>query len=427
MRKRKLLPILGAIAAMALGAGVLFASHSSAGEALETKAADTKIDELTFANFTANWQKGSYGNFSWNTGDITSVSGGVVQLKYWGSDKKALRIVWNKPSTMVYPTKLKYGYSLESGQNQDTASKAYNYDETDKPYMQMGGDGVRQFKVSTVSLSSNQSKVVTWFGPSYTTDELRLTGWTIELQATTYTATAKSGTGVKSAFVSTSSTATSGSASASVSPKTTVYHFATLDKGYYAPGGWTLVSGTAATEGAIYRVASYTIGSSNYTFPAANAYAKSVFISLYPNGGDGSMSSIPITYGSSATLKSTTPTRTGYTFAGWNTADNGSGTAYSNTLTVDQVNAIVLGEVSVSKLYAQWTVNSYTVTIDHNGGEGTAQQFSVDYGASMPDIVPATRAGYNLIGYYDETSGGKLYYGPDGTSFMRSGKPSPSK
>src|SRR5690606_32889223 len=56
--------------------------------------------------------------------------------------------------------------------------------------------------------------------------------------------------------------------------------------------------------------------------------------------------------------------RTGYTFAGWNTAADGSGTDYAPSAFFD------MGTSSVT-LYAQWTKNpTYTVAYDGNGSTG---------------------------------------------------------
>ena len=60
-----------------------------------------------------------------------------------------------------------------------------------------------------------------------------------------------------------------------------------------------------------------------------------------------------------------TLTRTGYTFAGWNTAANGSGTAYAPAATFSMGNANVI-------LYAQWTIN-YTVSFNSNGGSAVGK------------------------------------------------------
>lgn len=55
------------------------------------------------------------------------------------------------------------------------------------------------------------------------------------------------------------------------------------------------------------------------------------------------------------TITSNKPTQTGYTFASWNTKEDGTGTAYAAG-----------GTISISTdttLYAQWTVNSYNLTV----------------------------------------------------------------
>jgi len=91
--------------------------------------------------------------------------------------------------------------------------------------------------------------------------------------------------------------------------------------------------------------------------------------------------------------------RTGYTFAGWNTAANGSGTPRPIGQTF-----VITGNVT---LYAQWTVNTYTVTFDANGGT-VSQQTGTTAGAgwrlsSLP--VPA-RTGYKFEGWFTEANGG---------------------
>ena len=55
--------------------------------------------------------------------------------------------------------------------------------------------------------------------------------------------------------------------------------------------------------------------------------------------------------------------KTGYTFAGWNTAANGSGISYSGGDT------FAMGSSNVT-LYAQWTEKTYSVTYDGNGNTG---------------------------------------------------------
>ena len=68
------------------------------------------------------------------------------------------------------------------------------------------------------------------------------------------------------------------------------------------------------------------------------------------------------------------PSRVGYTFTGWNTAANGSGTSYA-------ANATYSTDAELN-LYAQWQIKSATLTVNPNGGiwEGrtTTQTYTQD-------------------------------------------------
>ena len=85
-------------------------------------------------------------------------------------------------------------------------------------------------------------------------------------------------------------------------------------------------------------------------------------ITYNANGGNGAPAADYKCYGIDKTLSSTVPTRDGYTFIGWNTASNGSGTSYAKGATYS-ANAS-------ATLYAQWkvtevTVNLSTITSDY--------------------------------------------------------------
>ena len=86
-------------------------------------------------------------------------------------------------------------------------------------------------------------------------------------------------------------------------------------------------------------------------------------------------------------------TRTGFTFASWNTAANGSGTTYQagNDLTVT-------GDVT---LYAQWTpLPTFSVTYSPNGGTGGTTDGGItsgtQYTVKSDTDVGVTRTGYTL-------------------------------
>ena len=106
-----------------------------------------------------------------------------------------------------------------------------------------------------------------------------------------------------------------------------------------------------------------------------------------------------------------TPTRTGYTFEGWYTGENGTGTKVtSDTLLTNEKD---------HTLYAHWIIKVYTITFNKNGGTGGTDSVSITHGTekgNYPNITLPTMSGYTFAGYYDSASGGTQYYSSSGNS-----------
>ena len=102
----------------------------------------------------------------------------------------------------------------------------------------------------------------------------------------------------------------------------------------------------------------------------------------------------PVTHTYDTATEISDPTRTGYTFAGWQVNDG-------KTL----VKELTLGATDYTDtitLTAVWTPNVYNVTLDTNGGtirEGNVTEYTYGVGATLPTKV--TRSGYYFIGWYD--------------------------
>ena len=139
----------------------------------------------------------------------------------------------------------------------------------------------------------------------------------------------------------------------------------------------------------------------------ANKYT----VSFNQQSGSGGSSSVQATYGS-AMPSATMPTRKGYTFNGYFDAASG-GTQYYKA---DGTSARTWNKTANTTLYAQWTVNKYTVTFDKQNGTGGSNNVSATYGSAMPSATMPTRAGYTFQGYYDAQTGGNQYYKADGSS-----------
>ena len=96
---------------------------------------------------------------------------------------------------------------------------------------------------------------------------------------------------------------------------------------------------------------------------------------------DGGSAIDPITQGYGTTIKApTAPTKTGYTFMGWNPALPATMPAGDMTIT------------------AQWRINRYTVTFDTDGGSEVAP-ITQDYGTAITAPADPTRGGYTFIGW----------------------------
>lgn len=122
----------------------------------------------------------------------------------------------------------------------------------------------------------------------------------------------------------------------------------------YAFKGW-FTSATSTTQ----VTASTALPSSKTTYYAHwTAHTYSVTLNTNGSGATVSPASVAGTYDQNITLPA--PARTGYSFAGWNTSASGSGTKY-NAGTNKNLTAAASGRVN---LYAQWTLLSYTVTIN---------------------------------------------------------------
>ena len=136
-------------------------------------------------------------------------------------------------------------------------------------------------------------------------------------------------------------------------------------------------------------------------------------VTFYENAGpsdsvssqQSSSSATPLT--SFATL-SPSFTKIGYTFAGWSTSPDGTGTAYSDGATYD----FTLGS---TLLYAQWTPATYAVNFVADGGTASTTSGSATGGSSL--VLPTvSEAGYAFNGWYTAAQGG-LFVGQGGASF----------
>ena len=122
-----------------------------------------------------------------------------------------------------------------------------------------------------------------------------------------------------------------------------------------------------------------------------------IAITFDPNGGTGTMAAMSVNPGVDNKLSANAFTRADYTFTGWNTEANGSGTPYADGATVN-FNAD-------TTLYAQWTQNP-VITFNANGGDGLMPTQTVQPGAAAALTANAfTRADYDFAGWNTAADG----------------------
>ncbi|MCD8084605.1 MAG: InlB B-repeat-containing protein, partial [Clostridiales bacterium] len=115
------------------------------------------------------------------------------------------------------------------------------------------------------------------------------------------------------------------------------------------------------------------------------------------NGGSTVSTTITKVYNTALGTLPADPTRTGYTFAGWYTAATG-GTSVTEDTLMPGYNPTY---------YAHWTVNSYTLTFDANGGStASPKTITKNYGTAIGTLPTTSRTGYTFNGWYTAESGG---------------------
>ena len=131
-------------------------------------------------------------------------------------------------------------------------------------------------------------------------------------------------------------------------------------------------------------------------------------ITFNDDGGSGSNDPIPVVYGQELPPV-TPPSRPGYTFGGYYTAQDGGGTQYYDENGDTKIKT--WEEFNDTILYAKWLPNKYTVRFDSNGGSGTMPDQIFTYGVSQQiDKNTFTRTGYTFNGWkLDPTFSYKSY------------------
>ena len=117
------------------------------------------------------------------------------------------------------------------------------------------------------------------------------------------------------------------------------------------------------------------------------------------NGGEGTMSDTEGVFDEEVAISDNSFTRSGYSFIGWNTAADGTGTSYN-------ANSNYTLGVEYLVLYAQWSANPSKIIYEANGGSGTMDNTEgvVDQTVSVADNG-FNRTGYSFVGWNTAADG----------------------
>lgn len=120
----------------------------------------------------------------------------------------------------------------------------------------------------------------------------------------------------------------------------------------------------------------------------------------------GSMTGQNMAYDTTTALTKNEYTKKGYSFNGWNTKADGSGTKYADEADVTNLSYT---DGDTITLYAQWSANPYKLTFDVNKGSCSEASRMVKYDSTYGVLPTATRIGYTFAGWYTlENNGVKV-------------------
>lgn len=186
--------------------------------------------------------------------------------------------------------------------------------------------------------------------------------------------------------------------------------WSTTNQVFIAEFNKTYNKGTSATTGhasANYSSIEYAGGSGSvsvsFQIPALPSYT----VSYNANGGSGAPSSQSKTYGSTITLSSSKPIKSGFTFLGW-------GTSQSDTSVDYNPGAKYSANANIT-LYAIWTAN-YVVSYNANGGSNAPTNQTKQHGVDirLSNNAP-TRSNYTFKGWTTSSNSSSVVYLPGDT------------
>lgn len=167
--------------------------------------------------------------------------------------------------------------------------------------------------------------------------------------------------------------------------------------------GWLEVSGNVYVCGSITGEDNLVVNDGEIIPLSDDNFQKFInggyIINLNANGGSIFQSTATATFGQPyGTLPE--PTRDHYSFSGWYTEAEGGRLITSDSL-FEELNDVTL--------YAHWTLSTFNISLNANGGSLNQSSMEVVYGNAVGALPTPTRNYYNFDGWYTAASGGTQY------------------
>ncbi|MBQ6494612.1 MAG: InlB B-repeat-containing protein [Bacilli bacterium] len=151
-------------------------------------------------------------------------------------------------------------------------------------------------------------------------------------------------------------------------------------------------------------LAGATVKAANVTPVKTSLYAqwteKTAKLTYNANGHGTAPSAVTMKY-SIETKAAAAITATGYTFNGWNTKTDGTGTNYAAGATVKAANV----EPTAKTLYAKWTEKTAKLTYNANGHGTAPSAVTMKYSAATTAAAAITAGGYTFNGWNTKADG----------------------
>ncbi len=182
----------------------------------------------------------------------------------------------------------------------------------------------------------------------------------------------------------------------------------------YSFSGWTTQANGSGTTYA--QAQTFTMGAANVTLYAKWTANSTPTYTIIYNGNGNTGGSVPIdttnyVQGQTVTaLREGSLVNAGYSFSGWNTQADGSGTTYAGAQT------FTMGTANVT-LYAKWTLGS-AFTVTYNGNGNTNGSVPVDSATYQQGLTVTTlgntgslvNTGYSFAGWNTQADGSGTTY-----------------